>query len=1178
MSRLIKINTILNICYMKNKFKIILNLKTILIGCLTLMATTLFAINKSSKPKSFSCKSKTSLVFIENNGQVRDQNHKSRPDVLFSGTDGKLTFHLKNNGISYQLFRVDTWKKESDLTKNHTDSNMHNDEKKLIPGQSTIYRLDINWLNANVNAVVTKQNPIEGFNNYYLENCPDGALNVKSYQQILYQNIYNGIDLKWYQKDGHLKYDYIVSARADYKKIQFEISGADKISINKKGELVFKTPLGDIIEQAPLVKQNDKLLTSKWVLTKNVLSFDIQNINYTQPFIIDPVVRSWATYYGGNNNDYEYSCSTDATSNVYMTGMTFTGGSGNAIATSGSHQVSNGGGLDAFIVKFNSAGIRQWATYYGDYGSDCGYACSTDGSGNVYLAGNSQWSGTAIATLSSHQSAHGGGNYDAFLVKFNSSGARQWSTYYGGAGEDHGYGCSTDVAGNVYLSGSTSSSLTAISTLGSHQSNFGGGTADAFLVKFNSLGIRQWGTYYGGIGDDFGYSCVRDGSGALYLAGSTSSSGTVIATLGSHQSNFGGGSYDAFLVKFNNLGVRQWGTYYGGAGYDNGYSCARDAIGNVYLTGGTESLGTFMATIGSHQSTLGGGAYDAYLVKFNSSGIRQWGTYYGGTGDDYAVKCATDAGSNVYLSGVTSSSLTGISTIGSHQSAYGGGVNDAYLVKFNSSGVRQWGTYYGGIGDDAYTEPQCATDAIDNIYLASTTTSSVGAITTLGSHQSTFGGGVFDSFLVKFIECASPTITVNSGSICIGQSYTIMPSGASTYTYSSGSAIVSPTANTTYSVIGKDSIGCFASNTAISTVTVNALPIISVNSGTICSTNSFTMIPSGASSYIYSSGSAVTSPTTNTTYTVIGASVEGCTNTAFSSVTVNANPIVIVNNGSICSGKSFTIIPTGASTYAYSGGSAIVTPSVNSSYSVVGTSSLGCVSSNTAVSSVTVNTLPIIAVNSGIICSGNSFTMIPSGANSYSYSSGSAVVYPTINSNYIVTGANVAGCTNTVVSSVTVNANPIVVALTSNTLICVGNIAVLSASSTATSYTWNTGATTMSVSVSPTVTSTYTVIVSNAASCIGSSTVMVIVNACAGINEIIGHPISIYPNPNNGEFTIELTETNRVNITNVFGQVILNEIVMGGKQTLDIKNHANGIYFVQFIIDGKQQTIKLIKE
>ena len=198
---------------------------------------------------------------------MHDQNNKSRPDVLFGGTDGNLVFHLKNNGISYQLNRIDAWKEvEDERTKIKT---------KQID-KSTIYRLDIEWLNANTNSKILKGKAFEGFDNYYYENCPNGALNVQSFEDITYQNIYNGIDLKWYQKDGHLKYDYLVSAGANYKNIQLKFSGAKSIKLNGKGELVITTPLGNIIEQAPLVIQNNKTLIAKWVIVNNKVGFDIE--------------------------------------------------------------------------------------------------------------------------------------------------------------------------------------------------------------------------------------------------------------------------------------------------------------------------------------------------------------------------------------------------------------------------------------------------------------------------------------------------------------------------------------------------------------------------------------------------------------------------------------------------------------------------------------------------------------------------------------------------------------------------------------------------------------------------------------------------------------------------------------------------------------------------------------
>ncbi|MCC6372195.1 MAG: T9SS type A sorting domain-containing protein, partial [Bacteroidia bacterium] len=291
----------------------------------------------------------------------------------------------------------------------------------------------------------------------------------------------------------------------------------------------------------------------------------------------------------------------------------------------------------------------------------------------------------------------------------------------------------------------------------------------------------------------------------------------------------------------------------------------------------------------------------------------------------------------------------------------------------------------------------------------------------------------------------NPTITVNSGSICSGKSFTIVPSGASTYTYSSGSAIVAPNTNTSINVTGTSAQGCVSSNTAVSSITVNASPTIAVNSGSICSGKSFTITPSGASSYTYSSGSAIVAPNTNTTVNVTGTSAQGCvsSNTAVSSISVNATPTITVNSGTICSGQSFSIAASGASTYTYSSGSAIVAPTSNTSINVTGTSAQGCVSSNTAVSSVSVNASPTITVNSGTICSGQSFTVTPSGATTYTYSSGSAIVAPTSNTTINVTGTSAQGCvsSNTAVSSVTVYTRPTISA--NNPTICSGQQATI---------------------------------------------------------------------------------------------------------------------------------------
>ena len=223
------------------------------------------------------------------------------------------------------------------------------------------------------------------------------------------------------------------------------------------------------------------------------------------------------------------------------------------------------------------------------------------------------------------------------------------------------------------------------------------------------------------------------------------------------------------------------------------------------------------------------------------------------------------------------------------------------------------------------------------------------------------------------------------------------------------------------------------------------------------------------------------------------------------------------------------------------------------------------------------------SVTNSVICRGATTTLNGIGATTYTWTGGvinGTAFSPTITNSYSVTGSNASGCisSNTAVSSVTVNSNPVVVALSSTSLICNGNSAVLTASTTATSYTWNTGATTMSISVSPSVTTTYSVIATNTTGCVANSTVTIVVNTCTGVKELNPNSISVYPNPTNGFFTIELNEIAQIIITNSLGDVLINKTLDAGKQNLDLQNKINGIYFIRLIQNNKQEVFKLIKE
>jgi hypothetical protein len=429
-----------------------------------------------------------------------------------------------------------------------------------------------------------------------------------------------------------------------------------------------------------------------------------------------------------------------------------------------------------------------------------------------------------------------------------------------------------------------------------------------------------------------------------------------------------------------------------------------------------------------------------------------------------------------------------------------------------------------------------------------------------------------------------PVITVNSGTICPGGTFTLNPSGAATYTYSSGSAVVSPTTTTSYSVTGTSSVGCVSAVSAVSNVQVNNSLSLTVNSGTVCSGSSFTIIPSGANSYTFSGGSAVVSPTITTSYSVTGSSA-GCTSTvaAISTVSVFSLPVVNVNSGTICAGQSFTMNPSGAANYTYSGGSAIVSPTIQTSYTVTGTDTLGCISLP-AIADITVHSLPVISLNSGSICEGSSFTLVPSGALTYTFVNGSSVVTPSITTSYSVNGTSNEGCLSALpgIGTVTVNTLPALNPVSSPSVICMGETASLVASGAA-SYTWmNNGSPTVVAGgilmVSPVLTSTYSVTGTSNEGCSNTATVEITVSECTGLNNLTyDNGMYVFPNPNSGEFNIQVSRTTEVIIHNSIGQVIYESIIHENITPVSLNGYARGIYFVHLKQGNNRTTVKVLK-
>jgi hypothetical protein len=676
----------------------------------------------------------SSKGFEKNLGQIQG---KDKNLVNYFYTSGDLTVFITKKGLTYQFDRWENMNQESDKKMNYKHES---------------YRMDMELSGANYSAQIIEEDPLNGYTNYYNFDIH----NVNSYKKVTYKNIYPNIDWVIYfstsgaKKEEFLKYDFVVHPGGDPNQIKLKFKWAEQLNIDEHGNLELKNSLGKIIEAKPICFQDQTLpIESSFELNQDIVSFHLGKYDKSKTLIIDPLLQ-WATYYGGSAAETGGYTTIDGSGFVYLCGAT---ASATTIASGGHQSTIGGGSFDAFLVKFNSSGVRQWATYYGGSDDDRGTYCHVDRNNNVYLCGKTL--STSSIASGGHQTTHGG-DFDAFVVKFNSSGTRQWATYYGGSNIEEHVTCATDTALNVYLGGTTQSNNNIFS--GGFQNTFGG-FSDAFLVKFNSAGTRQWGTFYGGTLLEEGGQCAVDKDGSVYLGGTTKSTTNIS---GSGFQNTKNNARDGFLVKFNPNGTRAWATYYGGDQDDYGNSVCVDTIGNVYLSGFTYSTSSIAS--GGFQNAFGG-SNDAYLVKFNTSGSRLWATYYGGSNGDYGPHCITDKYNNVYLSGYTLSTA-GIAAAGLYNTSRGN--IEGFIAKFNPSGSRFWGSYYGGTNDDYINSS--VPDGFGNVYYAGSTLSS--SFISSSGHQNTYGGAG-DVFLVKMSEDPIPYIEIlsNKGdTICQGDS------------------------------------------------------------------------------------------------------------------------------------------------------------------------------------------------------------------------------------------------------------------------------------------------------------------------------------------------------------------------------------------------------------------------
>ncbi|NVO03767.1 MAG: T9SS type A sorting domain-containing protein [Bacteroidetes bacterium] len=690
--------------------------------------------------------------FNENKGQIHDQNYKANHDVKYLLCLGNgMNVQLKSNSFSYDTYKTEVKEKEKEK-----DASQEKMRPNYVPDKDITYsfhRVDVELLGANANPQIIAEEPSADYLNFYNAVTPEsGATFVRNYKKVTYKNIYNGIDMvfeAYPTNDKPIEYTFVVHPGADAKLIKLHYIGANQTEL-LENKINIEVTQGSFSESIPAswTKETNQIINVSYKkFDKNIFGFNIPVYPENLTLIIDPTPNlTWCTYFGGSSIDEAHSIKSDTLSNIYIGGITQ---STNSIATSGAYQITFSGSTDGVIFKFDGSGIPKWATYFG--GSDWDWLNDISIYNNsLYVVGTTT-SVNSIATIGSHQQSLSG-PYDSFLAKFDTTGSRIWSTYYGGNQNEDGTAVCNDSNGNIFIVGLTASS-NAISTPGAFNISRTAPT-NGFFVKFNSFGVRLWGSYY-------------------------NNSSSILDMLVDNNSNisFTGRSLDqmdVIIARFDTNCQFIWSSSLVGNNQDWPSSITCDAIGNIFVTGQTQST-SGIATIGAFQTSFGGGWDDIFLTKFNNNnGNLIWSTYFGKSGLDESRGITVDINNDIILTGFSASDS--MATVGAFQVVNNGG-NDALLAKFDNNGGLIWSTYYGSYNSDQSFS--VTTNKYNDIFIAGHSNSNTGIATPV-VYQSTYGGGVTDIIIAKFSDCnliGSASSISGSNIICQGQvvTYTVPP-------------------------------------------------------------------------------------------------------------------------------------------------------------------------------------------------------------------------------------------------------------------------------------------------------------------------------------------------------------------------------------------------------------------
>lgn len=527
------------------------------------------------------------------------------------------------------------------------------------------------------------------YHNYFIgKNRKNWVSHVPLFNKIKYNNLYDGIELVYYQKGNHLKYEFCVAARANPQQIRLNYSGCQRVSLNS-GNLIVKTDIGETIELAPIAYQigetGDTIpVKCQFVLNKNTVSYALSDYDRDRPINIDPELI-FSSYSGSAADNWGFTATYDQHGNLYGGGIAF--GVGYPVDVPHHYQVDFGGGAcDIAISKFDSTGSTlYYSTYLGGSAAECPHSMFVNDNDELYVFGTTS-SYTFPTTVDAFDSTFNGGSSitingtvsypngaDIFISKFSADGDNLLASTFIGGGSNDGLNTGSplkknyadesrgeiivDQQSNVYVVSCTFSEDFPV-TEHSFQPTFSQGKEGCAFKMDQNLSHLIWSSFIGAAGDDACYSMDVAQDNSVYVCGGTTST-DFSTTSQAFQPQYGGGICDGFIAHISENGDQLLEcSFLGKADYDQSYLVKLSRNNHPYIFGQTVTNDDSWF-VNSQYGQSGGGQFIIHLTPQLNQAL--WSTAYGtGNGIDISpTALLVDLCNTVYMSGWGSRSLNG---------------------------------------------------------------------------------------------------------------------------------------------------------------------------------------------------------------------------------------------------------------------------------------------------------------------------------------------------------------------------------------------------------------------------------------------------------------------------------------------------------------------------------------